>query len=161
MSVTADIWRSWRRGPDGPVRDLLAGGPQETRAFGLLMGGCALVFVAQWPRLARTAVETGEEMPRLVAYELIAWLMVWPLVFYALAALAHGLSRLRGGQGTAWGARAALFWSWLAAAPLGLLYGAAYGLAGPSWPARVLGAAWMLAFAVLWWRSQAEAAHAR
>ena len=156
MSVTADIWRSWRHGPGGPVRDFLDGGPQETRAFALLMGACALVFVAQWPRLSRTAFETGEEMSRLVAYDLIAWLMVWPLLFYALAALAHGLSRGLGGRGTAGAARVALFWSWLAATPLALLYGAAVGLGGPSWPARALGAAWMAGFALLWWRSQRE-----
>ena len=156
MAVTTDILRTWR-GPQNVVRGLLAGPVREDRAFAFLMGGCALVFLAQWPRLARQAHLEGSDLSRLVTYELIAWLIMWPLIFFLAAWVAHGASRALGGQGTSYGARVALFWSWLAATPAALVYGAVVGLAGPSPVTNVLGAAWLAAAAWFWVRSQREA----
>ncbi|NAZ36835.1 hypothetical protein [Rubellimicrobium sp. CFH 75288] len=157
MGVVADIGRSFRNGPRVVMREHMARGQQETRAFAFLMIGCVLVFVAQWPRLVRVSREEGREMAQLLAYEMLAWLIIWPLIFYALAGLAHVISRLAGGQGTAYGARLALFWSWLAAVPLGLLYGVAAALAGPSLLANLVGAAWIAAFLLFWILCQREA----
>ena len=54
MSIVADIVRSYVQ-PRAVIRDRLAEGQREDRALMLLMLGCGLVFVAQWPRLARRA----------------------------------------------------------------------------------------------------------
>ncbi len=149
MPVTADIMRTWRA-PRQVIRDLLAMGPREDRAIAWLMAGCGLIFVAQWPRLARTAELTGTELDRLIAYELVAWLIVWPLVFYAVAWLSFLLLRLVRVKLTSFGARLALFWAFLAATPLGLLYGLQSGLNGPGPATDVVGVLWIGLFALFW-----------
>ncbi|MBP1804236.1 hypothetical protein [Rubellimicrobium aerolatum] len=158
MGVAADIRRSLTGGPRPVVREHLARGESEAHALALLMLGCGLVFVGQWPRLMRVAQEEGDDFARLVAYAMLGWMMIWPLVLYGLAALTHGVSRLLGGRGTPFGARLALFWSWLAAAPLGMLTGLLAGLSGSAALANLCGALWIAVFAAFWWSSQREAA---
>lgn len=158
MGLTADIRRSLFQGPRQVVREHLARGANESRALAFLMIGCGLIFVAQWPRLMRTAQLEQDEFSRLVAYALLGWMIIWPLVFYGAAGVVHAVSRLTGGQGTAYGARLALFWSWLAAAPLGLLTGLLAGLTGISALANVAGVVWIGVFVAFWWLAQKEAA---
>ena len=146
MSVSTDMMRTWRR-PRDVMRGLLAMGPREDRAIAYLMAGCFLVFIAQWPRLARIAYLEGQEMSRLVAYEFLGWLIVWPLVFYFLAFLLHQVTRLGGRGSAAWEVRLALFWAFLAAAPAGLLYGLLSGFIGPEPGTQFVGAIWLGAFA--------------
>ncbi len=69
----------------------------------------------------------------------------------------HLASRALGGRGTSATARLALFWSWLAAAPLALLTGLLGGLLGPQ-TADLAGILWIAVFAAFWWLSQREAA---
>lgn len=162
MAVTTDIVRTWR-GPRRVMRDLLAMGPREDRAIAYLMAACFLIFVAQWPRLVRVSQGFGtvpgqEEVPeltQLVAYEFLSWMMIWPLLFYALGALAHLLAKALGGRGTWYGARLALFWSLLASAPLALLHGLMVGFGSTA--ADLVGAAWILGFAVIWLQCLREA----
>jgi len=158
MGVTDDILRTLRAGPREVVRDHLALGEQESRAFAFLMLGCAIVFVAQWPQLTLRSRSEGIELDRLVVYALLGWLMAWPLAFYFLAWLTHGASRLMGGRGTPFGARLALFWSWLAASPLALLGGAAGGLSGSQAANNLLAIVWVGVFAAFWSAAQREAA---
>jgi hypothetical protein len=147
VAVTLDIARTWRA-PRQVMREMLAMGPREDRAIAYLMVGCLLIFVAQWPRLSRIAYLEGVEMDRLVAYEFISWLIVWPLLFYAIAAGLHGLMRLFRQPSQMWSARLVLFWSVLATSPVGLLYGLASGLVGVSPGTHVVGALWLGALAV-------------
>jgi hypothetical protein len=158
MGVLADIRRTYRRGPASVVRGHLASPAQESRAGAFLLIGCFLVFVAQWPRLARAAHETGDAFLLLAAYELLAWLVIWPLMFYLFAWLAHVASRGLGGRGTAAGARLAMFWSWLAAAPLAMLHGLFGGLAGAGGLTDAFGLVWLGAFVLFWILAQREAA---
>lgn len=158
MGVVADIGRTWMRGPRDVVRAHLAQGPQEARALAFLMLGCALAFLAQWPRLAREAHLEGAEFERLLAYALVGWLMAWPLLFYLAAWIGHGVSRALGGRGSSGDARMALFWSWLAASPMGLLTGALAGLTGASLATNAAGVAWIAVVAGFWWRAQRAAA---
>ena len=130
---------------------------REDRAFAFLMGGCALTFLAQWPRLARQAYLDGSELPRLVTYALLGWLMIWPLLFYFLAWVAHGISHSTGGRGSPYGARLALFWSWLAASPMALLTGVAAGFTGSTLASNAVALVWIAAFAWFWALSQNEA----
>lgn len=157
MGVAADIGRTWARGPREVVRAHVDRGPDEAKALAFLMTGCGLVFLAQWPRLAREAHLEGVEIERLVAYAMLGWLMVWPLAFYLVALIAHVASRALGGQGTSFGARFALFWSWLAAVPLGLVTGLLAGLTGPTVVTNAAGVVWLATFAGFWWLAQREA----
>ena len=158
MGVAADIGRSFRTGPVPVIREHLARGPDESRSFAFLMLGCLLVLVGQWPRHARTVQLEGDEFSRLAAYAILAWMVFWPLIFYFLAWVTHRRSRATGGGGSAAGARLAMFWSWLAASPLGLLTGLVAGFTGASAMTNLAGIAWLAVFAGFWLLSQREAA---
>jgi hypothetical protein len=165
MAVTTDILRTYRA-PRQVVRDLLAMGPREDRAIAYVMVACLLVFVAQLPRLSRKAlieertptVMTSEQMEahlqgwsafdRLVTYEFVAWLMVWPLAFYGIALVVHGIRRIMGSTATGYETRLALFWAFLAAVPLGLLFGLTMGFIGPGPQASLVGVLWIAAFLI-------------
>ncbi|MFQ1699976.1 YIP1 family protein [Loktanella agnita] len=177
MAVTTDIARTWRA-PRAVIRRLLDAGQREDRAIAYLLTACLLVFVAQWPRLRREAyssdamptVMTEEQMTafldgwsafdRLVSYEFLAWLMLWPLILYVLAALSHLVAKLFGGKGSWYGARLALFWSLLATVPLLLLHGLTAGLIGPGPQTQLIGFLWLGAFAVIWVQTLREAEQA-
>ncbi|MDE0983147.1 MAG: hypothetical protein OSA52_00630 [Yoonia sp.] len=162
MAVTTDIMRTWR-GPRAVMRDLLDQGQREDRALAYLMAACIVIFIAQWPRLSRLAAGfdgTGAEAPelsRLIAYEFLGWLMVWPLMFYVIAAVAHVAAKVFGGQGDWYSARLALFWALLATTPMALLYGLMAGFLGPVTGANLVGALWLLSFIVIWFSCQREA----
>ncbi|MDD9739130.1 MAG: YIP1 family protein [Marinovum algicola] len=129
MAITQDIVATYR-GPGAVMCRLLARGQREDRALAILMAGCLLVFVSQWPPLARQAHFDGQELNPLLGGALLAWVMIAPLIFYGLAALSHLLARALGGQGSFFGARLALFWALLAASPLILLNGLLAGFIG-------------------------------
>jgi len=163
MAVTADIVRTWR-GPRAVMCGLLAQGKREDRALAYLIVFCLLVFVAQWPRLTRAAAgfdlapgTEPRELVQLMTYELFAWITVWPLAFYALAAVSHLIAKAFRGRGTHYNARLALFWSLLASVPLLLLYGLMVGFLGPVTGTHLVGAAWVLAFGWIWSLSLWEA----
>lgn len=149
MSALTDIAATYR-GPGRVVRRLLGRGQREDRALAMLMSACALVFVAQWPRLAREAHLSGEELNPMLGGSLLAWIIIMPLVLYLLAALAHICARLLGGRGSFYGARLALFWALLAAAPLVLLHGLVAGFIGPGPQLTVVGVLWCAVFLWFW-----------
>ncbi|WP_104016914.1 YIP1 family protein [Roseovarius nitratireducens] len=149
MPVTRDIIATYR-GPRRVVRRLLEMGPREDRALVMLIAACVLVFVAQWPRLAREAHLTEQELNPLLGGALLAWVFIAPLLLYALALLSHGAARLIGGRGTAYGARLALFWAFLAASPLILLHGLVAGFVGPGPGLQGVGLIWCGVFLWFW-----------
>lgn len=157
MAVSSDILRSYVA-PAAVMRGILAQGPREERALAYLAGACLLIFVAQWPRLARIA-HYDESVPfeALVWGALMGWLFMMPLVFYGLAGLAHLAARIAGWPSTGLRARLALFWSLLAASPLWLLHGAMAGLAGTGTLTLVIGLAMFAAFLTIWWMSMRAA----
>lgn len=130
MAITSDIVATYR-GPGAVVRRLLARGQREDRALAILMAGCLLVFVSQWPPLARQAHIEGVELNPLLGGALLAWVMIAPILMYALAAGSHLLAKALGGKGSFYGARLALFWALLAVSPLFLLNGLLAGFVGP------------------------------
>ncbi len=163
MAVTTDILRTYRA-PRQVVRDLMGMGQREDRAFAYLLIACLLVFVAQLPRLSRKAhleaqTQTEAEaaelaaggwsyMHQLVAYEVLAWLIVWPLFFYFIAFLLHLIRRVFGSIASPFQTRLALFWGFLAAVPLGLLFGLMAGFVGPGVQSSAVGAIWLGTFAL-------------
>ncbi len=157
MAVTTDILSSYRH-PRTVLRRQLQGGEREDRALIYLMLACGLIFVGQWPALQRAAMaDPSTPLQARIGGALMAWLFVAPLVLYAIAGLTHLLARLVGGRGTGFGARLALFWSLLAAAPLWLLYGLVAGLIGPGPALTLTGAVAFGAFIVLWLAALFEA----
>ena len=149
------IFRSWRD-PRGVMAAQVAGGLSEARALVHLLLACGLFFVASLPAAVRTsaALDVDEPVSAAVSAHLFAWGAVAPLVAYALAVLVHLVARAFGGQPGFLRARAALFWSALAAAPAVL----AAGLAGVVLPDRP----WLgLAAAGVWvWLFSASLAEA-
>jgi hypothetical protein len=149
MAMSERILRSYFH-PRRAMRELLAGGRREDRALAHLMGACLLIFVAQWPRLAREA-HLDEEMSLrgLMAGALFAWLFLAPILFYGLAALVHLGARLAGLRSSHYSARAVTFWSLLAVSPLWLVQGFFTGLLGPGMATALLGFGVLAAFGML------------
>ncbi|WP_372574415.1 YIP1 family protein [Ruegeria jejuensis] len=156
MSVTADITATYR-GPARVMQRLLAMGQREDRALAILMGACALVFIAQMPRLAREAHLSGQELNMLLGGALLGWLIIAPLLLYVLAAFSHVLARLIGGKGEWYGARLALFWSLLASTPVLLLQGLVAGFIGPGPGLNLVGMIWIAVFFWFWIASLRQA----
>lgn len=151
-SVVAELARVWRQ-PAAFMADRLAEEAREDRAFAVLMAACGLSFVAQWPGLARAAhIDPAVPLEARMAGALMATIFLLPILAYGLAALGRLVARALGGQGGWYGARLALFWAWLAAAPLALLSGVATAMLGPGLPAALAGAAVFAAFLWLWVR---------
>lgn len=157
MPVTLDMLRSWRD-PRGVIRAKLADGPREDRALATVMGACALIFVAQWPRLSREAF-LHPEVPleaRMVG-ALMGVVFLLPLGLYLIAALSHLVAKVLGGKGTWFSARMALFWALLAVAPLMLLNGLVAGFLGQGAALTAVGIAVAAGFLYLWINMLVEA----
>jgi hypothetical protein len=150
MPVSQDILRTYRA-PRRVMGELYAMGPREDRAIAWLMIGCFIVFVSYLPALQRSAVLEGANFQRDMVYGFISWLTLWPLGFYALAFILFGVTRMLRPVATAYGARLAVFWGWLAATPLALFYGLLVGFNGLDHPGTVLvGAIWLAALIWFW-----------
>lgn len=149
MSVLGDIAATYR-GPRRVVRRHLAEGPREDRALVVLMGACVIVFVAQWPRLAREAHLAEQSVSELLGGALMAWLFIAPLLFYGLGFVAWLVARAMGSRGSTYDARLALFWALLASTPLILLNGLVAGFVGPGPGLTLVGALWFAVFLWFW-----------
>jgi hypothetical protein len=156
MSITAQILRTYRS-PGSVVRGQLSRGQREDRAFLVLMLACALIFVGQWPRLAREAHLMDQPVDILIGGALMGWIFVAPLLLYGVAAISILVLRALGRRPAPFAARFALFWALLSAAPLWLLYGLVAGLAGPGAPLALVGTLALAAFLWFWWAGLAAA----
>lgn len=149
MAVLRDIAATYRA-PGAVIRRRLAAGEREDRALIVLIAGCGIVFVSQWPRLAHESAITGQELNPLLGGALMAWMFIMPLVFYTLALLAHWGARVLGGKGRPFGARLALFWALLASSPLIVLSGLVAGYIGDGPLKSIIGALWLAVFIWFW-----------
>lgn len=149
MAAVDDILRSYRA-PRTVLRALLARGRSEPRVLSILIAALIVIFIAQWPRLARQAHETSDlPLSGLLLGTALALGATIPL-FYGLAAVGRLVAGAFGGQGDGYGARLALFWALLAAAPLMLLQGLVAGLIGPGAQLALVSALVFLAFVLIW-----------
>ena len=115
------------------------------------MAACFLVFVAQWPYLARLAYEEPDiPLQMRLGGALMGWLFIVPLAAYVLAAITHAVARAFGGRASWYEARMALFWALLAASPLWLLNGLVAGFIGPGPALTAVGLVAMGAFVAFW-----------
>jgi len=150
MSIVDDIVATYRR-PRHVIGRLLAAGPREDRALAILMGAAAVIFVSQWPRVARQAhLDPAAPLDARLAGALLSSVFLLPLVAYLVSLISHLIARALGGTGTAFGARIALFWSLMAISPLMLLHGLLVGLAGPGAGSAIIGAVVFGLFLWIW-----------
>ncbi|MEL7258207.1 MAG: YIP1 family protein [Pseudomonadota bacterium] len=156
MPVTTDIVATYR-GPRTVFRRLLDMGENEGRALAILMAGCAVFFVAEWPRLSREAHLTDQELNPLLGSSLMAWIFIAPLIFYTIAFVSQFVLRAMGGAVTGFAMRLALFWAFLAASPLKLLHGLIAGFIGPGQALTIVGAIWLAVFLWFWVSNLREA----
>lgn len=163
MAVTTDILRTWRD-PRAVMRKILAQGKREDRAVAFLYLSCLLIFVGQWPSMARQSAgfdvapgTEGFDISTRLTYGAFTWLIIAPLLFYGLAAASHLMAKVLGGKGDHFGARMALFWSLLATIPALLLYGLTVGFIGSGMQANLTGGLWVAAFGWIWLQSLREA----
>ena len=149
MGVASDMLRAYVA-PREVFRARLGAGPREDRALAVLMAACLLIFVAQWPRLQREAIESGQDFQMLAGGALLGWLFIVPLAAYVIGGLSHLVARAFGAQGTSYRARFALFWALLVASPLWLLWGLVAGFIGPGAQLTLVGGIALAAFVVHW-----------
>jgi len=149
MPVTSDIVATYR-GPGRVVRRLLELGQREDRALVFVMAFCVVAFIAHLPSLSRRAHLEGLELNMLMGGALLGTVIILPLFFYALAFVSYGAARLVGGQGSAYGARLALFWALLSSTPLVLLNGLVAGFIGPGPTLTAVGLIWVAVFLWIW-----------
>ena len=149
MALTTDILRSYRQ-PRQMLRQRLQGGVREDRALAYLMLACFLVFISQWPRLARIAEVEERDLQPLIGGALLGWLFMAPLFFYLLAGLVRLIAGLLGGQGSGYAERMALFWSLLVISPLWLLHGLTAGIIGAGPALTSVGVVTVVAFVIIW-----------
>ncbi len=156
MPVTRDIVASYK-GPGKVMRRLLELGEHEGRALAILMAACAVTFIGQWPRLAREAHITGQELNPLLGGALLGLVFIAPLLFYALAFVVFLICRAFGRKISGYGSRLALFWALLAASPLLLLWGMVAGFIGQGPAMTLVGAIWCVIFLWFWISNLREA----
>lgn len=130
MALTNDLVASYIR-PRRVMRSQLARGENEGRALGILLCACIVIYVAQWPGLARAAFfDPSVPLPARLGGALMGTVMIAPLMFYGLAAISRLVASLFGGRGDHFSARLALFWSLFVTTPLFLLVGLVEGFIG-------------------------------
>ncbi len=146
MSVVADILQSYRH-PRVVIDRHLRAGVREDRAFVFLVIACGIIFVAQWPVLARASyLDPSQPLDMRLGGALLGWMFIAPLGLYAIAFLLHGLMRLLRGTGTSYQSRLVLFWSFLAVAPVWLCYGLVAGFIGAGQQLNIIGILLLAAF---------------
>ncbi|MBT8417104.1 MAG: YIP1 family protein [Silicimonas sp.] len=150
MSIALDIVRTYRT-PREVMARRIGHDVREDRALAVLMGACVLIFIAQWPRLAREAhLDDTIGFDARLAGALFAWLFLAPLLFYVLSLLVQGAFRLIGRHVNGYSVRMAVFWGLLAAAPMFLLTGLTAGFVGPGPALNIVGALAFAALVVFW-----------
>ena len=147
MAVTRDIVEAHRR-PRRVMARMLCMGQREERVLAMLMGGCIILFMSQWPYRARQAHFTGETLTDYIQHDAVGLIFVLPLLAYGVAALLRLISRIFGAKADYYSARLAMFWALLASSPALVLAGMVKGFIGLGVANSIVGALWLLVF--LW-----------
>ena len=147
MSVIRNIYDSYRR-PETVYQSFVTDHFEEKTALRFLAGGCLLAFISRWPTAARDAYLSDQALDMLLGAALFAWIFIAPLLFYALAGVLTLLLFIGGLRDIGLPLRLSLFWSFLAAAPLMLIYGLVSGFLGRGVLTNLIGVLWLGVF--LW-----------
>ena len=147
MAVIRDLVEAHLR-PRRVMARLLGMGQREDRAFAMLMGGCVILFMAQWPYRARQAHLSGETLTDYIQHDALGLIFLLPLIAYGFAALLRLITRILGAKADYYSARLALFWALLASSPALVLAGMVKGFIGLGTANTIVGVLWLVIF--LW-----------
>ena len=147
MAVTFDIIESHVR-PRRVMARLLGIGKREDRIFAMLLGGCLILFMSQWPYRSRQSHLSGQTLTDYIQHDALALIFILPLLAYGFAGLLRLVSRVFGAKADYYTARLAFFWALLAASPTVILSGLVKGFMGLGVANSVVGALWFFIF--LW-----------
>ena len=145
MSVIRNIYDSYRR-PETVYQSFVTDHFEEKTALGFLAGGCLLAFISRWPTAARDAHLSDQALDMLLGAALFAWIFIAPLLFYSLAGVLTLVLFIGGLRDIGLPLRLSLFWSFLAAAPLMLIYGLVSGFLGQGVLTNLIGVLWLGVF---------------
>lgn len=160
MSVAANMLSSWRH-PRKVMRRLLDAPRREDKTLAYLMAACLILFVAQWPRLARAAyLDPSVPLDARLGGALLGILFLAPPLFYLIAGTSRIVARALGGQGSYYSARLALFWALLATGPAILFQGLCAGFLGDVPSTSLVGIGVAALFFFLWIANMLEAERA-
>jgi hypothetical protein len=127
---------------------LLGIGKREDRIFAMLLGGCLVLFMSQWPYRSRQSHLSGQTLTDYIQHDALALIFILPLLAYGFAGLLRLVSRVFGAKADYYTARLAFFWALLAASPTVILSGLVKGFMGLGVVNSVVGALWFFIF--LW-----------
>ncbi len=145
MSLVSDILRSYRA--PGLVARNRVSHSSEAKALATLMCASLIIFVAQWPRLAREAhFDPSMPLDARIVGALFGLLFIMPLAAYVFGMIIWMSVRVIRGPVPGLHVRVALFWSLLVVAPLWLAHGFFAGLFDKSVAVDVIGLIALLAF---------------
>ena len=145
MSVVSNVLYTYRS-PSKAFELMYTRPANEATSLGYLMGACFLTYVAQWPYLARQAHLEEFNLQTSLAASLLAWLLIAPLLLYTLAIVLYFFHKFFKGSKTSAQIRVGLFWSFLAATPLLMLFGLVKGFLGHGTAESIVGFFWFVAF---------------
>ena len=145
MSVVSNVLYTYRS-PSKAFERMYARPDSEATSLGYLMGACFLTYVAQWPYLARQAHLEEFNLQTNLAASLLAWLLIAPLLLYTLAIVLYFFHKFFKGSKSSAQIRMGLFWSFLAATPIMMLFGLVKGFLGHGTAASIVGFFWFVAF---------------
>ena len=145
MSVVSNVLYTYRS-PSKAFERMYARPDSEATSLGYLMGACFLTYVAQWPYLARQAHLEEFNLQTSLAASLLAWLLIAPLLLYTLAIVLYFFHKFFKGSKTSAQIRVGLFWSFLSATPLMMLFGLVKGFLGHGTAESIVGFFWFVAF---------------
>ena len=145
MSVVSNVLYTYRS-PSKAFERMYARPDSEATSLGYLMGACFLTYVAQWPYLARQAHLEEFNLQTSLAASLLAWLLIAPLLLYTLAIVLYFFHKFFKGSKSSAQIRVGLFWSFLAATPIMMLFGLVKGFLGHGTAESIVGFFWFVAF---------------
>ena len=144
MSVVSNVLYTYRS-PSKAFELMYSRPASEATSLGYLMGACFLTYVAQWPYLARQAHLEEFNLQTSLAASLLAWLLIAPLLLYTLAIVLYFFHKLFKGSKSSAQIRMGLFWSFLAATPIMMLFGLVKGFLGDGTAESIVGFFWFVA----------------
>ena len=117
-----------------------------------------MLFIAQWPVAVRAArFDPSIPLEAQLGGALLACVFFLPLIAYGVALISHGVMRLFR-RGTAYGARLALFWAFLAVSPVMVIQGMLTGFLGHSLAVTLVQIIAGVGFLWMWFQMLIEAA---
>lgn len=161
-SLVVAVARSYRD-LRGGMAAFLERRPRDAQLLVLAMLAGLIGFLAGLPRAVEQArtVNADDPLTAVMSVRLFGAIFITPLFLFAVAAAGRLVSRLAGGRGSFWSARAAVVWAVMVAQPLvianGLVGALATAVPGAAVVASVVSPGLGVGFLWIWAQHLAEA----